>query len=212
MGWRARVVICIRGTLSLDDCLTDAMCEPAEIDDWLLEPDDSNATDGVNGGEPCSANAAAPGAPAPSESNNSLMSGARNSPHKASNRPESFAALGSALGAAESNGVAPHWEDRAKSGADAGTAGQAADGWQPLKGPLGGRAGAGGSSAEGSGGAGASAGADRGLGRSSDGGGSGGEEKRPQRPSRRGSFGAQSFSTHTPPPVQVWLQAPGIPA
>ena len=28
-------VISIRGTLSMDDCLTDFMCEPAEMDSWL---------------------------------------------------------------------------------------------------------------------------------------------------------------------------------
>ncbi|KAK9805494.1 hypothetical protein WJX72_001323 [[Myrmecia] bisecta] len=31
------VVIAIRGTLSLEDCLTDALCEPAELDDWIKE-------------------------------------------------------------------------------------------------------------------------------------------------------------------------------
>ena len=30
-----RAVISIRGTLSMDDCLTDFMCEPAEMDSWL---------------------------------------------------------------------------------------------------------------------------------------------------------------------------------
>ena len=29
-------MISIRGTLSLEDCLTDFMCEPAELDDWLF--------------------------------------------------------------------------------------------------------------------------------------------------------------------------------
>jgi hypothetical protein len=28
-------VIAIRGTLSFEDCVTDFMCEPAEMDDWL---------------------------------------------------------------------------------------------------------------------------------------------------------------------------------
>ncbi len=28
-------MISIRGTLSMDDCLTDFMCEPAEMDSWL---------------------------------------------------------------------------------------------------------------------------------------------------------------------------------
>lgn len=28
-------VIAIRGTLSLEDCITDFMCEPAEMDEWL---------------------------------------------------------------------------------------------------------------------------------------------------------------------------------
>ena len=28
-------VVSIRGTLSLEDCLTDFMCEPADINDWM---------------------------------------------------------------------------------------------------------------------------------------------------------------------------------
>ena len=30
-------VLGIRGTLSLDDCLTDFMCEPADMDAWIRE-------------------------------------------------------------------------------------------------------------------------------------------------------------------------------
>ena len=30
-------VLGIRGTLSLDDCLTDFLCEPADIDEWISD-------------------------------------------------------------------------------------------------------------------------------------------------------------------------------
>lgn len=33
INWGA--VIAIRGTLSLDDCLTDFMCEPADLEEWI---------------------------------------------------------------------------------------------------------------------------------------------------------------------------------
>jgi hypothetical protein len=32
-SWSA--VVSIRGTLSLEDCLTDFMCEPADLSDWM---------------------------------------------------------------------------------------------------------------------------------------------------------------------------------
>lgn len=32
----ALAVLAIRGTLSLDDCLTDFMCEPADLEEWIV--------------------------------------------------------------------------------------------------------------------------------------------------------------------------------
>lgn len=35
-------VVSIRGTLSLEDCVTDFMCEPVDLDDWIKEIDTSH--------------------------------------------------------------------------------------------------------------------------------------------------------------------------
>lgn len=34
-------VLSIRGTLSLEDCVTDFMCEPVDLDDWIKEVDNA---------------------------------------------------------------------------------------------------------------------------------------------------------------------------
>ncbi|KAL3156144.1 hypothetical protein ABBQ32_012435 [Trebouxia sp. C0010 RCD-2024] len=36
------VVVSIRGTLSLEDCVTDFMCEPVDLDEWIKEVDSSS--------------------------------------------------------------------------------------------------------------------------------------------------------------------------
>ena len=35
-------VVSIRGTLSLEDCVTDFMCEPVSLDDWIKEVESAN--------------------------------------------------------------------------------------------------------------------------------------------------------------------------
>lgn len=37
-------VVSIRGTLSLEDCVTDFMCEPVDLDDWIKEMDSSQGS------------------------------------------------------------------------------------------------------------------------------------------------------------------------
>ena len=37
-------MLSIRGTLSLEDCITDFLCEPAVLDDWIKEVGNSGAS------------------------------------------------------------------------------------------------------------------------------------------------------------------------
>ncbi|KAL0029095.1 hypothetical protein WJX77_006448 [Trebouxia sp. C0004] len=37
------VVVSVRGTLSLEDCVTDFLCEPVDLDEWIKEVDSSHA-------------------------------------------------------------------------------------------------------------------------------------------------------------------------
>jgi len=168
-----RAVVCIRGTLSLDDCLTDAMCEPAEIDDWLAVVDGGDGT-------PVDGAGAAPGAAAdgpPPDTPNSLMAGARNSPLPPARRHTADEAA----------------RDR---GGRGGAGGGAGGRWQPLAGPLGQAPGEGAGAGVGDGGARGSEGRD-------DGGQEPAADAPPRRRRFSTGALGRSFSGHRPPPVQV---------
>ena len=195
-----RAVICIRGTLSLDDCLTDAMCEPAEIDDWLaVSHADQDPSPGQHPGH------AAPGPAA--DSPNSLMAGARNSPAGPQGAPRALGSPNSLMtgarnspGSAErpqSSGKPPAGTGAALPNGSAGMGGAAEARWQPLRGPRGGdgAGGRGGGADEppGTGGLGTGPGP---------GGKSGGQAAKPRRAFTADVF-SSSFVQHTPPPVQA---------
>ena len=46
------VVLAIRGTLSLEDCLTDLLCEPAELDAWLKQAHGPGPSRSFSGASP----------------------------------------------------------------------------------------------------------------------------------------------------------------
>jgi len=151
------------------------MCEPAEIDDWLAVVDGGDGT-------PVDGAGAAPGAAAdgpPSDTPNSLMAGARNSPLPPVRRHTADEAA----------------RDR---GGRGGAGGRAGGRWPPLAGPLGQAPGEGAGRGEGGGDAG---------GRGSEGRDAGGQEPAAAAPPRRRRFSTgalgRSFSGHRPPPVQV---------
>lgn len=191
-------VICIRGTLSLDDCLTDAMCEPAEIDDWLAisHPDEQDPSPGQHSGhaEPDSA----------ADTPNSLMAGARNSPAGPRESPRGLGSPNSLMAGARNS---PASAERPQSNGEspAGTAPELPNGttrfggaaearWQPLRGPLGGGGANGGE-------AGADGVARHGSG-CGPGGGAGGQAAKQRRAFTADVF-SSSFEQHTPPHVQV---------
>ena len=191
-------VICIRGTLSLDDCLTDAMCEPAEIDDWLAisQPGDQDPSPGQGPGhaEPD------PAADTP----NSLMAGARNSPAGPRESPRELDSPSSLMAGAlnspasagrpQSNGEPPAGTGAELPNGATRFGGAAEARWQPLRGPLGGGGIKGGA-----------AGADgvRGHGRGTGPGGAASGQAAKQRRAFTADLFSSSSEQHTPPSVQV---------
>ena len=189
-------VICIRGTLSLDDCLTDAMCEPAEIDDWLAISHPGNQDHSQHPGH------AEPGSAA--DTPNSLMAGARNSPAGPRESPRELDSPSSLMAGARKspasaerpqiNGEPPAGTGAERPNGTTRLGGAAEARWQPLRGPLGGGGGKGGE-------AGGDGVAEHGRG-NGPGGAAGGQAAKQRR-----AFTADLFSSsseqHTPPSVQV---------